>query len=79
MLRAERLEVDLRRVELLQVLRAAELRGLLLELQLGDLLAQRLAGCCSMRQALLVGAAQPRRSGRRTRCAARRAPPRARA
>ena len=41
--------------QLLHVLRAAELRGLLLELQLGDALAQRLAGCARA-QALLVGA-----------------------
>ena len=64
----QRLEVDLRPRQLLEVLRAAELRGLLLELQLGDALAQRLQAALDA-----PGAARRRgaaaASGRRTRCA----------
>ena len=56
---AERLAIDLGGVELLQVLRAAELRGLLLELQLGEPVAQRLQAALEL-EALLVGAAQAR-------------------
>ena len=69
MLCAERLAVDLRRLELLEVLRAAELRGLLLELQLGDLVAQRLqallvvrrcsSAACSCAQVVVVAAPAP--------------------
>ncbi len=51
----QRIEIGLRLRQLLEELRAAELRGLLFELQLGDALAQRLQAVLE-RHALLVGA-----------------------
>ena len=51
----KRSQVDLRLLQLLQVLRAAQHRGLLLELQLGQRLAHRLQAALD-RQALLVAA-----------------------
>jgi hypothetical protein len=59
MLLADRLAIGAGRLELLEVLGAAELRRLLLELQRADLVAQRL-------QRLLV--AEPRSSAARRRC-----------
>jgi hypothetical protein len=71
-------QVDLGGGQLLQVLRAAQLGGLLFQLQLGDLLAQRVQAALEA-HALLVGRAQLGATGRRTRCAWRPAPVRARA
>ena len=53
----QRGHVHLRGRELIQVLRAAQMRGLGFELQLGDLVAQRLQAALEL-HALLVGAAQ---------------------
>jgi hypothetical protein len=66
-----------RRRQLLQVLRATQLRGLGFQLQLGDLLAQRVQAALEL-QALLVGRRAAWRSGRRTRCGWRPGPVRVR-